>query len=67
MKKISLLTAGILCCAACNNDIEITEEPGQQIQLFIPGAQEVSVYSATTVSECICGCACSRRMAKKDL
>ncbi|MDR0700465.1 MAG: hypothetical protein LBG28_14800 [Tannerella sp.] len=53
MKKISLLI--LLCCVACNNDVDIPEEPveaGQRIELSIPGTQEVSVYSTATVSEC---------------
>jgi hypothetical protein len=56
-----LLIAGILCFAACNNDIEIpeeSEEAEQCIELFVPDAQEVSVYSAATVSECMIDTVC---------
>jgi hypothetical protein len=56
MKKVILFTTVILCCAACNNEIAPPAEPEeapQQIELSIPGAEEVSVYSAATVSECM--------------
>jgi hypothetical protein len=55
MKRITLLIA--LCCAACNNDIDIPAEPAEpaepalQIQLYKSDAQEVSVYSSATGSE----------------
>ncbi|MDR2384887.1 MAG: hypothetical protein LBD80_04380 [Tannerella sp.] len=56
MRKITLFIAVILCCAACNNEIEVPVEPeetGQQLELFVPDAAEVNVYSAATVSECM--------------
>ncbi|MDR2384668.1 MAG: hypothetical protein LBD80_03245 [Tannerella sp.] len=55
MRKMTLFIAVILCCAACNNEIEVPQEPeetGRRLELSIPDAAEVAVYSAATVSEC---------------
>jgi hypothetical protein len=61
MKRITLFIFGILCFAACNNEIESGIVPGeeddpqgqQKLELFMPDAEKVSVYSTATVSECM--------------
>ena len=57
MKRITFFILSILCFTACNNDIDITndikaEEDVPQIQLVMPDAAEVQVYSTATPSEC---------------
>jgi hypothetical protein len=56
MKKLAFLMISMLFCVACNNDIDVpekAEDAGQQLELFIPDASKVSVYSTATVSECM--------------
>jgi hypothetical protein len=56
MKKTALLIPIMLCCAACNNEIDLPqeiEEAGRQIELFVHDADVVSVYSTATMSECM--------------
>ena len=54
MKRITFFILSILCFTACNNDLEIekpqTQDP--QIELILPDAEVVSVYSTATVNEC---------------
>jgi hypothetical protein len=57
MKKVILFLACIHCYTACNNETVIPadpqETPRQPLELFMPGAETVSVYSTATVSECM--------------
>jgi hypothetical protein len=58
MKRITLFLVSILCYTACNNEIVIPVEPQetqprQPLELFMPDADMVSVYSTATVSECM--------------
>ena len=57
MKRITFFILSILCFTACNdiaNDIRI-EDDAPQIQLVMPDATEVKVYSTATESECRIG------------
>ena len=54
MKRITFFILSIICFTACNNELEI-EKPqaiNPQIELIMPDAEVVSVYSTATVSEC---------------
>ena len=56
MKRITFFILSILCFTACNNDIDITNdiktaEEVPQIELVMPDAAEVQVYSTATPSE----------------
>lgn len=56
MKQIVFFIASIFCLTACNNDVEINpQEPenGGQIQLVMPEAEKVNVYSVATANECV--------------
>lgn len=55
MRKITFFIVSILCITACNNEIldrEKESAESQSIELSMPEATEVSVYSEATVSEC---------------
>ncbi|MDR1098308.1 MAG: hypothetical protein LBL57_09270, partial [Tannerella sp.] len=57
MKRITLFLFGILCFTACNNEIgpepRIDTPETQQLELRIPDAEQVSLYSTATPSECM--------------
>ena len=54
MKRITFFILSILCFTACNNEVEINNplESSPQIELIMPDAEEVGVYSTATESEC---------------
>ena len=54
MKRITFFILSILCLTACNNELEKIEQPdaAPQIELILPDAETVNVYSTATVSEC---------------
>ena len=55
MKRITFFIISILCFTACNNEIVIEQpipEQSGQIELIMPDAEKVSVYSTAKVSEC---------------
>ena len=54
MKRITFFILSIFCLTACNNDLEKLDQPdvAQQIELIMPDAERVSVYSTATVNEC---------------
>ena len=55
MKRITFFILSILCITACNNEVEIIDKPQApepQIELIMPDAEEVSVYSTATENEC---------------
>ncbi|MDR0394620.1 MAG: hypothetical protein LBH77_05630, partial [Tannerella sp.] len=60
MKRITLFIFGILCFTACNNEIDLGIDPErenpqdqQKLELFIPDAERVNLYSTATASECM--------------
>ena len=54
MKRITFFILSIFCLTACNNDLDKIDQPevAPQIELIMPDAEKVSVYSTATVSEC---------------
>ena len=54
MKRITFFILSIFCLTACNNDLEKLDQPEvtPQIELIMPDAERVSVYSTATVNEC---------------
>ena len=56
MKRITFLLLSIFCFTACDNEFEVgvndIQKETPQLKLFIPDAEDVSVYSTATVSEC---------------
>jgi hypothetical protein len=57
MRKITFFIAGVLCIVACNNDVIIEQAKesteSQSIELRMPEATQVAVYSEATSSECM--------------
>lgn len=54
MKRIAFFILSILCFTACSDDTDI-EKPqiGTQIELYMPEAEKVNVYSTASTSECM--------------
>ena len=55
MKRITFFLLSIFCFTACENEIGIEniQQTTPQITLSMPDAEEISVYSTATVSECL--------------
>ena len=54
MKRITFFIFSIICFTACNNETDLSkpQEVGPQIELILPDAEEVVVYSTATENEC---------------
>lgn len=54
MKRIAFFILTIVCFAACNNEVDMEKPQEEQgrIELLMPDAEEVNVYSSASTSEC---------------